>query len=73
MKNKDIREMNRKERYTHLLMLLNSYKRHMLMDMAEGNEWGEKHWKREFLNAMRIARNIQLMRGEIVSYYSLLL
>lgn len=73
MKNKDIKEMNKKERYTYLLMLLNSYKRLMIMDIAEENKYGEQVWRRQFINALRIAKNIQLMRGQIVSYYSLLI
>ena len=71
MKNKNISEMTKEERKTHLLMLINSYKHLYLYDVIDENKFGERIWKTSYKNAVRIYINIMKMEGKSFSTYNL--
>lgn len=58
-----IQDMNKNERLAHAVMLMNSYKRLMTYDIADGNKFGEEYWKRLFKMAFHIVKNMYAMRG----------
>lgn len=62
MKNTDIKEMNKEQRLSHLIMLTNSYKQLMIYDIASGNKIGEESWKKEFRIAVNILKGVITMK-----------
>lgn len=72
MKNKDIKEMNKEERFTHLMMLVNTYKRFVIYDIYKDYKYAFEIDKKNFVTAVRIAENILKMQGKEIYFYSLL-
>ncbi len=71
MKNKNISEMTKEERKTHLLMLINSYRHMLLYDIITDNPYGEIIWKKAYMDATRIYINMMTMEGKIVMPYDI--
>ena len=72
MEHKDIKDMNKEERLTYAMMLMRAYRRLMLYDIAAKNEYGEKVWKKNFVDMYHILVNMMEMRGMEYSIYGLL-
>ena len=72
MEHKDIKDMNKDERLTYAMMLMRAYRRLMLYDIAAKNEYGEKVWKKNFVDMYHILVNMMEMRGMEYSIYGLL-
>lgn len=73
MKNIEIKKMTKEQRLSHVLMLVGSYKRLMIYDIATGNKIGEEMWKKEFVTALKICQNMYLMRGLCHNLYYILI
>lgn len=73
MKNIEIKKMTREQRLSHVLMLVGSYKRLMIYDIASGNKIGEEMWKRSFITALKICYNMYRMRGIDCGLYYILM
>ena len=71
MKTKEIKEMNADERFARAVMLMNSYKNLMVFDIATGNKFGEEMWKKDFVIAVKIVKNMRTMRGSFdnIAYF----
>lgn len=71
MKNKTVKEMNKQERISHLMMLITTYRHLYLYDVIDGNKFGEQIWKKSYINAVRVYINIREMEGKSYSTYDI--
>lgn len=68
MKTKEIKEMNKTERLNLAIMIMNSYKRLMVDEIAsqalgkQKHNYAEMAWRKDFMNSVRIVENMMKMR-----------
>lgn len=68
MEKTNIKEMTKEQRFTHLVMLVNTYKNLMVYDIASGNEVGERMWKKDFQSSIKILQGFLKMRGSEIPW-----